>query len=303
MRLPSLPSVALLGFLFASAAYWLPAAPNLQVGLVRGFPRYTVAVPVYLGYDTNDLADVVALQADVVFDATGITSGQPERSDLLTNHVLISSIPAAGIRRLLLYSPANGTLTNGELARIPFTVAPDEYRTFSLVLTNVVLIRADASRLYETDVNGGVAVNQVFFGPASRADGYLNVTSNGVAQCYVIQATTNFVSWVNVQTNTTAGSRLLFVDAAASASPRRFYRAIACNALSASQPSVITQLPNHQMQLTFPAVGGGNYVIQASTNLIHWENLGTAASVNGQVQFTDSYDNYTRRFYRVQAVP
>ena len=52
-------------------------------------------------------------------------------------------------------------LTNGELARIPFSVGPNEYRNFTLRLTNVILVRADASQVFGTTVDGAVAVNQI----------------------------------------------------------------------------------------------------------------------------------------------
>ena len=121
-----------LGFL----AWWLTAGeaahavPRLVAGIVRGFPGRTVEVPVSLRYRTNDVRDVVALQADVVFDATGIDDGAAAPGAITANHVLDSSNPVSGTRRLLVYSPGNAVLTNGEVARVPFTVAPNEYRNF-----------------------------------------------------------------------------------------------------------------------------------------------------------------------------
>src|SRR5258705_353490 len=81
----------------------LPAlgVTRLSVGVVRGFPGRTVEVPVSLRYDTNDVRDVVALQADVLFDATGVTAGEPVPGITTSNHVLASSAPFTGTRRLL----------------------------------------------------------------------------------------------------------------------------------------------------------------------------------------------------------
>ena len=130
------------------------AVPRLVAGIVRGFPGRTVEVPISLRYRTNDVRDVVALQADVVFDATGVDDGTPSAGGIAERHVLASSNPANGTRRLLVYSPGNAVLTNGEVARVPFTVAPNEYRNFALRLTNVILVRADASQVFGTTGNG-----------------------------------------------------------------------------------------------------------------------------------------------------
>ena len=79
-----------------AASLWLlvaggsaEAVPRLVVGIVRGFPGRTVEVPVSLRYRTNDVRDVVALQADVVFDANGVDDGTPSSGQLLSRHVLV----------------------------------------------------------------------------------------------------------------------------------------------------------------------------------------------------------------------
>jgi hypothetical protein len=199
-------------------------------------------------------------------------------------------------------------LTNGEVARIPFTVASNQFRNFSLTLTNVILVRADATAVAATSRSGVVAVNQVFVGPDGHADGFLNVVTNGVEQCYVIQATTDFVTWLNVQTNSTEGALLEFIDPAAGDYPKRFYRAIVCESVAGLglnavklQVGMITQLPNRRVQFDFTGAGGRSYVIQASTNLTDWLSLRTNAGLNGPITFIDSFANYTRRFYRVRA--
>ena len=107
-------------------------AVSLRVGVVRGFPGNTVEVPVSLGYRSNEVRNVVALQADVLFDASGVTDGTPLNGPLLSRHALASSGPSPGVRRLLVYSSESAVLTNGVLARIPFTVGPNAFRNFSL---------------------------------------------------------------------------------------------------------------------------------------------------------------------------
>ena len=285
--------------LFAMTAH---AVPRLTAGIVRGFPGRTVEVPIALRYLTNDLRDVVALQADVVFDATGVADGQPAAGVIAANHVLASSTPFTGTRRLLAYSAAGAVLTNGEVARIPFTVGPNEYRNFALRLTNVILVRADASQVFGTAKDGVIAVNQVFVAPDGQVDGFLNVAANGGEQCYVIQATTDFKTWVNVQTNNTEEALLPFADPAAGGQLHRFYRALVCDLASGFQIGTITQLAGGRVQFEFTGANGRSYVIQASTNLTQWENVRTNAGLSGPITFTDAFTNYARRFYRVRAV-
>ena len=90
-------SMSLLGLLLLPAP--AHAVPKLVAAIVRGFPGRTVEVPISLRYRTNDLRDVVALQADVVFDATGIDDGTPLPGAIATRHVVDSSNPVSGTRR------------------------------------------------------------------------------------------------------------------------------------------------------------------------------------------------------------
>jgi hypothetical protein len=198
-------------------------------------------------------------------------------------------------------------LTNGEVARIPFSVAENEFRNFTLRLTNVIMVRADASKIIGTTVDGSIAVSQVYLAPNGHADGFLNVASNGVEQCYIIQATTDFQTWVNVQTNSTDTGLLQFADTQAGGFPKRFYRALVCESApggGASPVSVqigtITQLPGGKVQFEFTGNNGRSYVIQASTNLTQWENVRTNVGLSGPITFIDSFANFPRRFYRVR---
>lgn len=287
-------SLLLIGFVCSASAV------SLRVGTVRGFPGNTVEVPVTLRYGSNELRDVVAMQADVLFDASGLSDAAPSSGALLARHTLASSLPSPGVRRVLVYSLENAALTNGLVATIPFTVAPKDYRNFTLTLSNVVLARADGTQVSGTNVNGFIAVSQVFLAADGHADGFLNVASNQVDQCYVIQATTDFQSWVNVQTNSASGSLLEFADPRASQFPRRFYRAIVCDALTGTQLGTITQLPDGRVRFDFLGLNGRSYVVQASTNLTQWENVRTNVGAGSPIVFTDAVTNHPHRFYRVR---
>lgn len=278
------------------------AAPRLIAGVVRGFPGRTVEVPVSLRYRTNDVRDVVALQADVVFDSSGVDDSAPSPGGSLARHVFDSNDPVNGTRRLLVYSQSSAILTNGEIARIPFAVAPNEFRNFTLRLENVILARADATRVSGEVSHGAIAVNPVYVGPTGQADGFLDVATNGTDQCFVIQATTDFQSWVNVETNSTREALLQFIDPSASAYPHRFYRAILCEHATGLQVGTITQLPGGVVRFEFPGANGRSYVIQASTNLTDGQDIRTDVGRSGPITFTDSFTNFSRRFYRVRQV-
>jgi len=291
-----------LGLLLATLAC-SASAVTLRVGTLRVLPGVATSVPVSLHYGTNEPRDVVAFQADVVFDAAGVADATPIRRPLLSQHLVASSQPEPGTRRLLVYALTNSVLANGELLLLPFTVGAGEHHNFPLTLTNIILVRADASTVPASPVDGYLAVNPVSVGPEGKVDGILNVASNEVEQCYVVQATTNFVEWVNVDTNSALGSLLNFSDATAGGHPHRFYRAIGCVSLTGLRLGAITRLPDRQVQFAFNGAIGHRYVVQASTNLAEWINLRTNVGAGGPVVFTESTTHWPHRFYRVQELP
>ena len=107
-----------------------------------------------------------------------------------------------------------------------------------------------------------------------------------------------------MQTNSTEEALLQFIDPDAGSFQKRFYRAILCTS-SSGLPGVtiatITQLSGGQMQFDFTGASGRSYVIQASTNLTDWQNIRTNVGLTGPITFTDSFTDFTRRFYRVRA--
>lgn len=58
--------------------------------------------------------------------------------------------------------------------------------------------------------------------------------------------------------------------------------------------------PDHTVRLQLPAAAGTNYTIQASTDMKTWTALGTVASSNGVVLFTDTNAaSFPTRYYRL----
>jgi hypothetical protein len=296
--IPTLVSL-LLVLLFVMEA----RAVSLRVDVVRGFPGNTVEVPITLSYRSNEVRNVVALQADVQFDITGILADAPDAGVLLLLHRLASSSPYSGVRRLLVYSESGASLTNGEVARIPFTVGLGEFRNFSLILSNVILVSESASEVLSTNRHGAVAVNQVYLASDGHADGFLNVAANGSEQCYVIQATTDFRSWVNIQTNSTDRALLQFFDADAGGHPARYYRAVSCEVDDGVRLGALARGANGRWQFSFAGEPGRSYVIQGSTNLIDWQNLQTTVAAGEPVVFGESLTNLPVRFFRVRTEP
>ena len=150
-------------------------------------------------------------------------------------------------------------------------------------------------------MNKFIGVSLVFVAPDGHTDGFLNVSSNDVEQCYVIQATMDFVSWVNVQTNSVAGNLLEFANPNAGAYPHRFYRAIVCDSLTGLRIGAITQLPGGQVQFDFSGTSGRSYVIQASTNLTQWQANDFSSNGVAPVQLSEDGRALTWTFHSLVA--
>src|ERR1035441_5840781 len=119
---------------------------------------------------------------------------------------------------------------------------------------------------------GGVLVSPVF-----RADDgivYLLFPAQS-NWTYIVQATTNFVNWVNISTNTALLNYFTVADAGAVGLPYRFYRAVPMAVVPSWQLSEIARQPNGGVSFQVSGAQGANFVVQASTNLVGWINLAT----------------------------
>ena len=203
----------------------VPAAPvEIAAGSVRGFHSTTVSVPIFFNADTNTPLNVVALQADVVYDATHLTPANTFRGAAVPTQTVQVNDATPGVRRIVVYSLNHTLLTNGVLVEVEFTVGPLPLPIkLGISVTNVLLATAAAASVPSVVFSGAVVIVPVFFNPDRSAAALLNVTPN---RNYIIQATTNFVSWQNILTNTPASSVLEFSDPAASTFRRRYYRAV-----------------------------------------------------------------------------
>jgi uncharacterized delta-60 repeat protein len=125
-------------------------------------------------------------------------------------------------------------------------------------------------------------------------------------QAVVIEASTNFVSWLPLQTNlTTAIGQFLFADAESDRFTRRFYRArIHDGALP--PPRILTgngsaDFRQGQFGFNLAGISGQTVVVETSTNLASWTTLATNTIVTNLFYFTDpGATNSPRRFYRAR---
>jgi hypothetical protein len=64
------------------------------------------------------------------------------------------------------------------------------------------------------------------------------------------------------------------------------------------------RLPSGGFRLAFAGMPGGQYLVEASTNLTSWTLLGPALNDNGRVEFTDpDAARFALRFYRAVQAP
>jgi hypothetical protein len=222
---PSRGSVALgIVLAVALADFLLPVARaqvRLGVGSSRGFPATAITIPVGLTARSN----IVALQADIVHDGAALSMASASAGTATGGNILLSSAPAPGVRRLLLYSPAGGPLNDGEVAQLPVVVGPNIYQGFyRLTLTNVMVATSSAQPLICTNRSGVIVVSPVFIRQDGGVDFFLNVTPD---QTYLVQASTNLIDWLTLSTNLAIGPYLeMTEEGAGMLYPQRFYRAL-----------------------------------------------------------------------------
>ena len=169
--------------------------------------------------------NVAAAQFDVAYNTAKVTAGEVVPGTVFSNHVVRTREIAPGVQRVLVFSRANAavTVTNaGTAVEIPFTVSPTEYiGSGPIVPSNARLAQPDATPIAPLALNSGaIFVRSVNLQP----EGAQLFLPSETGANYVVEATTNFVEWTDVSTNTAFGSFLDAFDPFATNSPYRFYR-------------------------------------------------------------------------------
>jgi hypothetical protein len=205
-----------------------------------------------------------------------------------------------GMRRVLVYSSKNELLqTNGFNSSFGFNVAVGE-RVGSGPISprNAVLASADAEAIEPVRLSSGtVFVTPVFRDPLS---GVVNLFLPSMPQRrYLVQATEDFVRWVNISNIVATSDFMDLVDHDAPIYPHRFYRATSDD--SAGYVAFIVRSVNGSVSLELTGLDGRVYIIQASTNLLDWQDIGMREAIGGAFQFTDDMaGNLPQRFYRLK---
>jgi len=138
-----------------------------------------------------------------------------------------------------------------------------------------------------------------------KTNGAFSFTLNGPAGSnYVIQASTDLVHWTAFTTNTISpyGS-VGIVDLNATA-PQKFYRAVPYNSVTVSPAPQLSGLSMNNGVFSFVLTGtaGSNYIIQLSTDLVHWMPFTTnTIPTGGSVSIVDSNLNSPQKFYRAES--
>ena len=299
MRIPSLMS-ALPGFVVVLfVPFSLSAQTSLGVANTRGYPGQTASVPFTVRQATN----VVAAQFDLAYNSAKGTLREPVLATRHSNHVVRSREIAPGVRRVLVYSPGNALLlTNGLSGSFAFEVPASE-RVGSGPITpqGVLLARANATAIAPVSARSGtVFVTPVYRDPASGVvDLFFRGEDN---QRYLLQATTNFIHWENLEINVASGSFVDWMDRDASRYPYRFYRTALFDALGSI--GNLALLDGGWLSFQITGLEGRRFIVQTSTNLTNWLDLSTVTAVGGSVRFTNAPDlSAPQRFFRLKSAP
>ncbi len=183
--------------------------------------------------------------------------------------------------------------------------------TYYFAATSVDVTGAESAFSNETSYTVPVTA-ATLTAPASSGTGAgkqfgFSVTG-ATGQSYVVQASTNLINWISLQTNT---APFAFVDVNAASFKQRFYRAYNLALYNAAMaPATLAASANTtggtsgsggQFSFTVTGTAGQPYVVQASTNLVNWVSLQTNAA---PFVFVDTNTaSFQQRFYRTFNLP
>ena len=208
-----------------------------------------------LGYDNAHIVTPKDIWRSVLYDRANSTDPSIKMPPLARNLVdsnamtvvaaFINSLPGTPALAPPVFQPSGGAFN----ASVSVTLQPPDtnaalyytlngtlpttnstHYTGPFVLTNnLVTVEANA---FENGYNNSVAATAVFTIYPDRLAG---TVSNGVFvlpftaapnKTYILYATTDFVSWTPISTNTPLSSPFYLMDTNSAAYPRRFYRAV-----------------------------------------------------------------------------
>jgi hypothetical protein len=218
---------ALLGLLIGTG---VSAAPQLTIGHGSGDGSIPSAVPVAFSSDVP----AVAVQFDVVFDPTHLTSSDPILTALSADHLLISSEPSPGTRRIVVYSTINAGIPNGPLVTLAFAPLPRAVNgKVTLTPANPIVASADAQpqapiTLIAGDFMVGALVSpQLRLTTLSPAGGVQLQLTGPVGATFLLQVSQDLIQWAPLKTDVIPAAGVLnFSDTVSTGITSRFYRAV-----------------------------------------------------------------------------
>jgi hypothetical protein len=178
-----------------------------------------------------------------------------------------------------------------------FGLAPDTTYYFAATTYDTFGNESDYSNetTYHTPPATSTDGTEATLTPVTLVGGQLGFQlSEVVGHTYVVQASTDLINWVSVETNM---APFTFVDSAP-ALPQRFYRAIELAPVTPTAAAVLTSTSpvTGQFSLAVSGTTGALYVVQASTDLVNWVSVQTNAA---PFTFVDAnMAGYKQRFFR-----
>jgi hypothetical protein len=214
-------------------------------------------------------------------------------------HKIRSREIAPGVRRVVAYSLANTAFTNRTVATIPFTLSPREYvGSGPITPINILMVKRDGMPLTPVSAVSG----QVFARPVNRnPDGSVQFFLPSQPDTrYLIQATTDFVTWESLTNTTATGNFMDLIDTDAERYLYRFYRWVLYD--GAGEIGSVMQLPGVGLRFQLTGLTGRTYVLQASTNLQAWTDISTNVATTGVLNFTNLVSPaIPHRFFRFKS--
>lgn len=275
-------------------------AATISVGVIRAIPGSAVSLPLTLSHTGS----VAALQYDLSYNPSKMTVGYFQSGIISNNLILRSRQIAPGVQRVLAYNSSLALLrTNTVIGDLQFTVPVGQLTGGG----RITISNATASSLSATSVNpirlrhGAVLVEPVSRGPDGVVDLFLIVQSN---RTYLVQATTNFVNWVNISTNFATYNYVVAQDSEAVNYSSRFYRAVVVDAGVGGAIMNVNMSGSNQMTFGYATTAGKTYILQASTNLAGWDNLTTNLAAGALLNFTNFISPaMPKQFFRIMEMP
>lgn len=275
-------------------------AATITVAAVRGIPGSTVSVP--LSFSHTGI--VAAVQYDLSYNPARMTAGALQ-AGVISNHLILRSRQIApGVHRVLLYDGSVGLLpTNTVVGGLPFTVPAGQLSGGGrIAISNAVVSSLSATSVIPVrSLHGAVLVETVYRAPDGVVDLFLTVQSN---RMYVVQATTNFVNWVNIATNFATLDYVIAQDLDAVNHSARFYRAVSGETVAGGKITGVSVATGNQLIFGYSTISGRTYLLQTSTNLTGWDNLTTNLATGTLLNFTNLISpSEPGRYFRILASP